>query len=155
MAAILLLAGGLLPLEEMLIPVRYPAMQAGQARAELLRLAGAQLPPSEAGRLRALLDLPGSEVLQGVALYPRAFANEELEAGLLRYAGERTYPLLAYVYLGSEQTWVLQPLETMDGAALPHGAEVLVAGVRSADSFRAFATARLDGGPFLFSDPDR
>ena len=147
---ILLLAGGLLPLEEALIPIRYRGAEPGQARAELLHLAEAQLSPQEISALQALLDQPGSEVLQGVALYPRAIASEELEAGILRYTGERTYPLLAYVYLGSEQVWVLQPLEGLDGVTLPNGAEVLVAGTRGAGSFRAFATARLDGSSFLF-----
>lgn len=147
---ILLLAGGLLPLEEALIPVRQPGAEPGLARAELLHLAEAQLSPQEMGALQALLDRPGSEVLQGIALYPRAIASEELEAGILRYRGERTYPLLAYVYLGSEQLWVLQPLEGLDGVALPNGAEVLVAGTRSQGSFQAFATARLDGSSFLF-----
>lgn len=147
---ILLLAGGLLPLEEALIPIRYRDVQPSQARAELLHLAEAQLSPQEMSALQALLDQPGSEVLQGVALYPRAIASEELEAGILRYTGERAYPLLAYIYLGSEQVWVLQPLEGLDGVALPNGAEVLVAGTRGQGSFRAFATARLDGSSFLF-----
>jgi len=149
-AGFLLLAGGLLPLEEMLIPVRYPALSASQAQTELLRLAEERLPEPQLRELEALLAQPDSQVLHGVALYPRAFGSLEEEAGLLRYTGERTYPLLAFVYIGSDQLWVLQPVDRLANAALPHGAEVLVAGTRSEESFRAFATARFDQGQILF-----
>jgi hypothetical protein len=154
-AGLLLLAGGLLPLVEALVPLRYAGVEQDQARAELLRLAETRLAEPDLSALRALLEQPGSQVLRGVALCPRAIESADQEAGILRYTGERTYPLLAYVHLGGEQVWVLQPLETTGGIDLPAGAEVLVAGARGPESFRAFATARLDGGLFLFSGPDR
>jgi hypothetical protein len=149
-AAAIFVAALLLPAAEILIPVRYPALDRNTAITEWQEADFAQRPPLE---LDVFLDQPGAVAVWGRALYPRFYAADLGEPGG-QWPAFNPLPFnrLGFVLVGPQGNHIVLPVQTAPGA-FPNASDVLVFACQGVGYLRAVAVIFTDGNaPDLLGD---
>jgi hypothetical protein len=151
MAALILLvlfgAGSLVPLAENLHPPRYADFDFEEALQEHQpQITNAGLTTSQIDKF---LQMPGSELLVGRALYPRSYKIRQGEIAFPPYT-VMDFPRTGFVIAGPKGSdAVVLPGGVPD--YLPHAGDALVIGCREAEYVDALAVILLDGTGTIYT----
>jgi hypothetical protein len=149
-AALVLAAGLIYPLIQVVVPIRYSQDEPEKSVSVLTSLARSTLNQAEQAQFEKLIARPDVEILHGVALYPQEIQSIDESEGKIPTDNEVEFPYLSFNLLGARQVIVHQPVAN-GPIKLAHASEVIVAGWESQGIFHGFLTALPTQGEFYFS----
>jgi hypothetical protein len=146
------LAGSSLILAEKVVPKRFPSQTQEQILAELVELPAVQ----QDAKLHSMLDnLPsegGPLILKGRTLYPRYYAQDEVEPGTAKipYAS-RFYPRVVFFFLSEDINQVVALPVSDVPQHLPHPSDIILIGCPQDLMIEARLVAQLDGTNVVYT----